>query len=215
MKILWMVFAAPALIACASGVVRAKIQAVNPELARALSAPAEVLAQRRASLQIGSTTVSTCAQYLDIAATKRSSEEVLLQPAAADYLLCDTLAALDAAAPAKRVEVAFGAALYERFDLSSVPSSFGPQLTSEKLTLEQLAAASPSTGRYEVVLDSSDWHVAMELVAVADLNHNGDADWLLWMVDEAKEGDYRTYQLIVVWDPLRQDSLLAGEEWPW
>lgn len=215
MKILWMVSAAAVLAGCASHVAKAEIQAVNPQLAAALAAPAEALAQRRAPLQAGTTTVSSCAQYLDIAVTDRAGEEVQMQPAAADYLLCDTLQALENASLAKRGEAAFGAALYERFDLGSIPSSFGPRLTSEARTLEQLAAVEPQVTRHGVGLDSSEWHFAMELVAVADLNRNGDADWLLWMADEAKDGNYRVYQLIVVWDPVRQSGLLAGEAWPW
>jgi hypothetical protein len=40
----------------------------------------------------------------------------------------------------------------------------------------------------------------LKVVVVGDVDHNGRADWLVWLADEAIDGNYRGYQTLLVRD---------------
>ena len=57
-------------------------------------------------------------------------------------------------------------------------------------------------------------HFRLEVVATLDPNNNAKPDWVLWLADEARPGNYRQYQALVIYDvsdsgPLRAAPLVA------
>ena len=54
----------------------------------------------------------------------------------------------------------------------------------------------PTVAAYE----TKDMHVRLEVVATLDINNNAKPDWLLWLADEARTGNYRQYQTLVIYD---------------
>ncbi|MYL25945.1 MULTISPECIES: hypothetical protein [Halomonadaceae] len=131
---------------------------------------------------------------------------------AGDYLLCASVAALNQSEEAGGIQYSpesYGKQLMDRLDLRCFPSSLGPRVTDKQYTLADLESEAVHHSRYRVGFDSKNWHFALEVVAATDLNDNGQDDWLLWLVDEAKTGNYRNYDLLVAYDVEGSGSIQA------
>jgi hypothetical protein len=63
--------------------------------------------------------------------------------------------------------------------------------------------------KYKVEADTPQWFFAVETVAVADINGNGNPDWILRAIDEGKEGNYRNYSIWLILDPGKLGILKA------
>ncbi len=55
-----------------------------------------------------------------------------------------------------------------------------------------------------------DWFFKIEVVADTDLDGDGKRDWLLWLIDEAKSGNYRGYSVLTV-NTVSEAGFLAAE----
>ena len=73
-------------------------------------------------------------------------------------------------------------------------------LDEKKFSLKQLGANAVKTEATSASYETTDWHYRLEWVATLDANNNGKADWVLWLADEAKDGNYRQYQTLVIYD---------------
>jgi hypothetical protein len=72
--------------------------------------------------------------------------------------------------------------------------------------------AIPSTADdYAAMSDTPDWFYKIEAVANLDLDANGTCDWLLWLIDEAKTGNYRGYEALVIYSPPATGFLTAKQ----
>lgn len=173
----------------------------SSELANALQQQ-EISNKKRAMLVFDSgATAQTCDEYLRLLAGAALKEEVNNQLAKGDYLLCEVLAMVgDKKLGAGPRSVTFGTALANRLDLRSFPSSLFQMLDKQKHSLSQLDAKAIKVDSTTVTYETEDWHFRLELVATLDVNNNGKADWVLWLADEAKSGNYRQYQTLVVYD---------------
>ncbi|WP_077529962.1 hypothetical protein [Vreelandella utahensis] len=176
----------------------------NAELKEASQNYEQTLEKERSPLTFSSgTTVETCRDYLSQSDTDALADGVDNRTVAGEYLVCDSVAALHQGNEAGGIQYSpesYGKQLMTRLDLRGIPSSLGPRVTDEQTTLADVASEGVDHTRYGVVLDSKSWHFALEVVASRDLNGNGRADWLLWLVDEAKAGNYRDYELLVAYD---------------
>jgi len=158
--------------------------------------------KKRASLTFDSgATAQTCGEYLRLMAVSVLKEDVNNQIARSEYLLCDVLAMIgDRKLGAGRQGAAFGQILATRLDLRSFPSSLFQTLDERKFSLSHLDAKAVRADSTGVKYETKNWHFRLELVATLDVNNNGKADWVLWLADEAKSGNYRQYQTLIVPD---------------
>ena len=180
------------------------------ELADALQRPA-VLVEKRAALTFDSGAVAqNCAEYLSLIGRSPIKEDVANQLATSEYLLCDALALIgDKKLAAGPHDVAFGKALADRLDLRSFPSSLGPMLDENKYSLTRLGGAAVTLESTVAAYETRDMHYRLEVVATLDVNNNAKTDWVLWLADEARIGNYRQYQTLVVYDVSDSGALRA------
>ena len=206
-----------ALVGCATGgparVGAKSVDILADELRTAAANPRATLTAARTPLKFASgVVVTSCRDYL---AQRRAhavlDEGVANRMVASEYVLCDSVAALQGAAlasadgdlAAKRGEV-----LASRLDLTSFPSSLGPRLDADHRVLRALGTPVRTTAT-EAVMDTADWTFRLRVVAVADFDHDGKTDWLVWLTDEARDGNYRDYRALVVPDVVGKPSLVA------
>ena len=102
-----------------------------------------------------------------------------------------------------------GRRLATQLDLRTVPSSLGPQLSDDKFTLHLLSRATQTSAAAAWLEDDAS-SVRLEIVAQADVNGDGKDDWIVWLVDEARDGNYRGYVTLVVLDCTRSGALAAS-----
>jgi len=200
------------LVACQGRQEAAVVGAVyNSEVTNALQPQRENFSKKRAALTFDSgASAQSCDEYLRLLATSALKEDVNNQLAKGEYLLCDVLALIgDKKLPAARQDVALGQVLATRLDVRSFPSSLFQMLDEQKYTLSQLDAKAIKTDNTAVTYETPEWRYRIELVATLDINKNGKADWVLWLADEAKTGNYRQYQTLIIQDVSDTGSLSA------
>ena len=86
-------------------------------------------------------------------------------------------------------------------------------LDEKKHTLNKLTG-DLKLGVNSASVESNDWRYALELVAVTDINKNGTADWIIWLIDEAKTGNYRAYQTLIAFDVDKTKDLFKAQAFP-
>ena len=191
------------LVACQGRQEAVVVGAVyNSEVASALQQYQSNFNKKRAVLVFDSgAKAQTCNEYLRLIATVPLKEDVNNQLVKGEYLLCEVLAIIgEKKLSAGRQDVGFGQALASRLDLRSFPSSLFQTLDEHKFSLSQLDAKAVKTEATAVTYETAEWRYRIEVVATLDVNNNGKADWLLWLADEAKTGNYRQYQTLVIYD---------------
>lgn len=162
----------------------------------------ETLRKNRTALQFESgASARTCSEYLHLVASDPLKEGVANQLAKSEYLICDVLALTGKQKPGSRQpDDRFGQALAERVDLRSFPSSLHQMLDEKNFSLKLLDARAATTAATSASYDTRDWHYRLELIATLDANGNGKPDWVVWLTDEARDGNYRHYQTLVIYD---------------
>lgn len=182
----------------------------NSELANALQ-DRQILNKKRAALTFESgTTAQNCGEYLRLSASSMLKEEVNNQLAKSEYLACDVAAILgDTKYTLVRKDAPFGQTLANRLDLRTFPSSLFQMLDEKKYSLSAVGARAVKVESTSATYETGDVHYRLELVATLDMNRNGKLDWVLWLADEAKSGNYRQYQTLIVQDARDTGSLRA------
>lgn len=146
-------------------------------------------------------TAQTCDEYMRLIAVTTLKEGVNNQLAKGEYLLCEVLAIVgDKKLSPGRQDVGYGQILATRLDLRSFPSSLFQMLDEKKYSLSLLDAKSLKVLPTVVTYETADWRYSLKLVATLDVNNNGKTDWVLWLADEAKSGNYRQYQTLIIYD---------------
>ena len=185
--------------------------AYNVEVIKALQQHEATLKQKRTELQFDSgASAQTCEDYLRLSATETLKEDVANQLVKSEYLVCDVLALVGKKKLGSgHPDGNFGQVLAERVDLRSFPSSLHQMLDEKKFSLKQLGTNAVKKDARAASYDTQDWHYRLELVATLDVNNNGKADWVVWLADEAKDGNYRQYQTLVIHDVSKTGLLNA------
>ncbi len=204
-----------ALSACQSDSVEPTPHIINDTLRVAYQDYDNTWSSTRAPVSFPSgETATSCATYAALKAKEAPLETTQNQLAKSEYVICDSLATLKRAgmsASAVEPSKAYGNVLVERLDLRSVPSSLGPALSDERYTLRALDSQDfPVTqNTYRAGIESDERRTMFEVVATADIDRNGQADWLLWLSDEIKTGTYRGYLALVIYNPAESGTLEA------
>lgn len=186
----------------------------NARFAHELQHYEQVMAQPRPALEfVDGSQASNCREYLQQRQHKAVPEGVRNRSLSANYRVCPTIQALRHASPSPRFDhpdATAGEILRDRLDLRSFRSSLGP-VASRYPTLTQLPDKRSLHVDYNTVtLLSEDWYMKLEVVARADIDHDGLEDWLVWLTDEARNGNYRGYESLVIYG-VSGDGLLKAE----
>ena len=183
----------------------------NGQVASALQQRQENFNKKRATVEFDSgATAQTCGEYLRLIVGATLKESVNNQLARNEYLMCEVLAIVDNRKFSDGSQgVAFGQILANRLDLRSFPSSLFQMLNDQKYSLSLLNAEAIKVEPTAVTYETGDWRYRLEVVATLDVNNNAKADWVLWLADEAKSGNYRQYKTLIIFDVSDSGSLSA------
>ena len=96
-----------------------------------------------------------------------------------------------------------------KLDLRSFRSSLSKLGDKTKHTLASLYPNNVTFKDFTTIFETEDWVFSLEVVAVAQVNDNTVLDWIIWVSDEAKLGNYRGYATLVVYDPDNQENYTA------
>lgn len=176
----------------------------SAELYSAYSAVPQSLSIGRSDLIFKSGEVATdCNSYYQLSLAGRVDESVSNQQVRGEYLVCDALKILEntTLSAVDSVDVTFGQALRSGLDLRSFPSSVRQLAEETKYSFEELFPAESDVLAETVRLSLEDWNLSVSVVATLDLNASGNADWVIWVVDESLDGNYRSYGTYVIYDP--------------
>ena len=102
-----------------------------------------------------------------------------------------------------------GEKLESKLDLRSFPSSLNRIGSEEANTLKSIFPEQTKSFNNVVELQTEDWAFTIEVVALAKINDNSSPDWIVWVLDEAKSGNYRGYSTLIIYDPEKQKKLKA------
>lgn len=176
---------------------------LNNDATKAISRYSEAVSKKRVPVEFDSgEKADTCESYMRLAAKSTLKEDVANQLGKSEYLMCDVLAIVGnrkTIAGDIHKTSAYGTALASRLDLRTFPSSLFHMLDEKRHTLTQLNAKAVTTTT-SASSETDDWRYRLELVAVLDVDKNGKLDWVLWLSDESKQGNYRSYQTLIASD---------------
>lgn len=176
---------------------------LNDHAAKAISRYSEAVSKKRVPVEFDSgEKADTCESYTRLSAKSTLKEDVANQLGKSEYLMCDVLAIVGnrkTLAGDIHKTTSYGKALASRLDLRTFPSSFFQMLDEKKNTLTQLNSKVVTTST-SAISETDEWRYRLELVAVLDVDKNGKPDWVVWLSDESKSGNYRGYQTLIAYD---------------
>lgn len=171
------------------------------------------LSKNRSNLLFNNNEVANnCNSYTLLNSKYDVDESIYNQQVKSEYLICDALDILLNSSQVTNYKVndlSFGEKLASKLDLRSFPSSLNRAGTEEAHTLKSIF---PEQSKYfdnVAELQTEDWTFAIEVVALAKINDNSFPDWIVWVLDEAKSGNYRGYSTFIIYDPENQKELEA------
>ena len=190
------------------------INVLSATLRQALQQRSQVLSAKRTALPLSTgATVETCATYLEARkAGAQIAETVDAQLVSSEYLLCEAVDLLPEGVALEGKPAQVGARLAQQLDLRSFPSSLGPQLDEQRHTLASLSEA-VKTDDVSAALEDESSTTRLEVVAQADLNQDSKPDWIVWLSDESRDGNYRGYATLVI-DAAESSGPLTAKAYP-
>lgn len=194
---------------------KSEVVIYNADVAEAVSQYKTTLKLKRTEVIFeNSVKANNCESYIKAIKSSRINEGVNNQLVKSEYLICDALLLVgDTKYTTSKSNSDLGKSLSQRLDLRSFPSSRFQMLDEKMHTLDKLTG-DLKVGANSASVESKDWHYALELVAVTDVNKNGKADWIVWLIDEAKMGNYRGYQTLVAYDVDKSKGLIKLQPFP-
>ena len=160
----------------------------------------------------GDLVANDCNSYFELTSKYDVEESIHNQQVKSEYLICDALNILSNSSgiySEKVSDLDLGEELSSKLDLRSFPSSLNRASDERSHTLKSLYPGQTTSIDNVVELQSEDWAFTMEVVALARINDNASPDWIVWVLDESKSGNYRGYSTLIVYDPEEQESFKA------
>jgi hypothetical protein len=199
-------------VGCASVAKPGDLDVLNAGLRDAFARYDQTLVAQRPALHFASgRTVQDCADYLVERRSVAIDEAVNNRIVAQEYLVCDAVALLREASPVGRSAYrpdSYGRDLLRRLDLSGFASSLRPLIGDGQVTLAELPDVAAHVEAHAVTVETADWRYRFEVVADID-SKAGEHEWLVWFSDEARKGNYRNYETLVVRNPVSMGRLTA------
>jgi hypothetical protein len=180
----------------------AKIQVFDEALFKELSDRTSTLSEQRQELQLNDgQSVSDCQGYLQHRA--RISENAYNVSVRGAYAVCELIALIPqpesmiSAAPEAAGD--FAKAIFEKLDLRSFPSSFGPRVNNGA-TPASLKDLVFKLTPIAVTLDNQEQFFQVKLLLSGNLNENPLPDWVIRVQDQFHDGFYNSTSLLRVDD---------------
>ncbi len=161
-------------------------------------------------------TVKNCSSYSSVAAQLDLDESIANQSIKSEYLTCDALKIFSGFSIPHREDpndLALGEQLASKLDLRSFPSSLFRMSDEKRHTLKSLYSEEVTSHGPTAILETEDWVFRLEVVGIAQINENHIPDWVVWVSDESKSGNYRSYATLIVYDPEEKENYM-GTSYP-
>lgn len=187
----------------------------NADVASSLKNFKQSISSKRAEIEfISGVKVNSCDAYLNEVKKSKISEGINNKIAKSEYLLCDVLGVLgNKSYSVMKSDPNMSNVIANKLDLRSFPSSLGPRIDSKSHTIKSIAGNDLVVKDNSVIYETPDWNLKFELVATADINVNKKEDWVLWVIDESKSGNYRSYQTLVLYDVDTSKNILVDQRY--
>lgn len=195
-------------IGCQTSYTQTKTIIFNENLAEAYKNFDRSAAEKRKEITFASgEKAETCAEYWRAKEKSPVKEDVAEMLYKSEYLVCDALQILRNSARTNEVTLEtksaadYGKEIYNRLDLNSFPSSLAQTSGKEKNTFKRQKSEMPSKVEpLSVTSDTAEWNFAVEVVAETDANANGKKDLIVYVIDESKEGNLKSYSTFLIYD---------------
>ncbi|MFN3436448.1 MAG: hypothetical protein ACK41V_02020 [Acidovorax sp.] len=198
----------------------AQLVVTHPDLGVALQDLKTSLYRPRTPLAFDNgASANNCAEYASLVLTSAPQESVNNASIQSEYLVCDAVRyiasepfTVDPTLP--RTRVAHRAqALFERLDLRTFPSSLQNRTDDRAHTLKTLLISGKVTLTGDTVeVDTSDQFFALQVIAevrrpvVEGAEKLRPITWIVWVTDESKVGNYRSYSTLIVRPPSQSST---------
>ncbi len=204
-------------ISCQTTFTQTKTVIYDAQLAKAFKDFDKSAAEQKKEITFASgEKAANCNEYWKAKEKSPVKEDVADMLYKSEYLVCDALAVLKNSAKSNEVSVEeksqndYGREIYNRLDLSSFPSSMAQKTGDDKNTFKQQESKMPSkVENLSVVSDTKDWNFVVEVVAETDANADGKKDLIVYVIDESKEGNLKSYSTFVIYDVDTKGELKA------
>ncbi|RZJ62464.1 MAG: hypothetical protein EON49_02160 [Acidovorax sp.] len=206
-----------------------QVVVTHPDLAVALQDLKTSLYRSRTPLAFDNgTSANNCAEYSNLVLTSAPQESVNNASIQSEYLVCDAVSYIASdpftveLTPPRARTAGRAQALFERLDLRSFPSSLHNRTDERAHTLKTLLASGKVTSTGSTLeVDTSDQFFALQVVAVVRRPATKGAakprsvEWIVWVTDERKDGNYRSYSTLIVHPPIPSSTgLYTGAVYP-
>jgi len=160
----------------------------------------ESLKKKRIEINFASgKSVNNCVDYLTEIKASHIFDGVNNTIHHGEYLTCEALDLLKSHnIITPKQKTSYGELLSSSLDLSSFPSSVNQESQVYGKILQKLDPKNLKTGNYTVTRETDDWIYRIEVIAASDLNNDGTNDLILWLYDQAKNGNYHAYSTLIV-----------------
>lgn len=168
--------------------------------------------ERSSLLFVGDSSATNCDSYLELFARNYLLETVDNQMVKSEYLVCDALKILASSEIyAGNIDAAkIGSDLLNKLDIRSFPSSLARTAENSSFTLNNIFPNQSFSKLSSAIYESDDWFFSVKVVAVSNINDNLLQDWILFLSDESKVGNYRGYSTLIIYDPEHSEVLKAN-----
>ncbi len=167
--------------------------------------------ERSSLFFVGGEAADSCESYFDMILKYKISETIHNMQVKSEYLACDALRIISES-PGVPINInasSMGLNLLSRLDLRTFPNSLSRLVDENSYTLKSLFSEHAEANGSVVIVDTDDWIIMLEVVAVVQINNNSVFDWVVQFSDESKSGNYRSYETLIIYDPEGSDVLQA------
>ncbi len=167
--------------------------------------------KRSPLLFVGGGAADNCESYFDMALKYKISETIRNMQVKSEYLICDALKIISDSpnVPVSISTSSIGLKLLSGLDLRTFPNSLSRLVDESSYTLKSLFSKDAKANGSVAVVDTEDWVITLDVVAVVQVNSNSIFDWVVQFSDESKSGNYRSYETLIIYDPEGSDVLHA------
>ncbi len=153
--------------------------------------------------------VNNCTDYLAEIKTSDIFDGINNTIHHSEYLACEAFDLLKShSIMTSKQKTSYGELLSFTLDLSSFPSSINQEAKAYGKTLQKLDPKNLKISNDTITRETDDWIYNIEVIAASDLNNDGTNDLILWLHDQAKDGNYHVYSTLIV--PLYNNEQLLS-----
>jgi hypothetical protein len=181
------------------------VDVTNPALLVALQNIKHTLTTERTALAFENGASSkNCLDYSILLSQSPVTESVRNSEIRGEYLLCDSVRFISDRpfiARKKTLPRGFSMALFERLDLRTFPSSMRNRATDQAHSLKTLLQGQVQAHGSTLTIENNDHFFKLQIVGLVPAGRGPAQDWIVWVTDEVKGGNYRSYRTLIIRPP--------------